>query len=84
MIPDLNEIQLVQTCTACPEQYDAFLGDTKVGYLRLRHGSFTAEYLRPGGELVYHAETHGDGHFEPGERDFHLTNAKRAIAAKMA
>jgi plasmid stability protein len=31
-------VRLVRTCFACPEQYDAFIGEEKVGYLRLRHG----------------------------------------------
>lgn len=30
-------IHLVKTCEACPEQYDAYLGEKRVGYLRLRH-----------------------------------------------
>ena len=36
-------LHLVNTCDACPEQYDVFRGEEKVGYLRLRWGSFTAE-----------------------------------------
>ena len=34
----LSEIKLVKTCSACPEQYDAFYEDHQVGYLRVRHG----------------------------------------------
>ena len=35
--------KLVQTCGACPEQYDVYEGDEEVGYMRLRHGHFHAE-----------------------------------------
>ena len=38
------EIKLIQTCGACPEQYDAFIGEEQVGYLRLRHGYFRWQY----------------------------------------
>lgn len=44
------KITFVQTCGACPEQYDAMMGDERVGYLRLRLGSFT---VRCRGEQVY-------------------------------
>lgn len=56
--------KLVQTCGACPEQYDVYLKDQPdqmVGYLRLRHGYFRAEHM---GQVVYDAYTKGDGIFE--------------------
>lgn len=68
-------VELVQTCGACPEQYDAFIGDEKVGYLRLRHGYFSVEYPHCGGSLVYEAYPNGDGLFEDHERKYHLTQA---------
>ncbi len=34
-------VRLVQTCFACPEQYDAFIGEEKAGYLRLRHAAIS-------------------------------------------
>lgn len=71
---------LVQTCTACPEQYDVldkFTGK-EVAYLRLRHGYFYVE-CPWGGERVYDANPRGDGIFEDTERDYYLDNAKRAI-----
>ena len=40
----INGCTLVRTCYACPEQYDVFFHDFQIGYLRLRHGNFTAEY----------------------------------------
>ena len=69
-------IQLKQTCGACPEQYDVYLNGEKIGYLRLRHGYFRAEFL---GQIVYEATPNGDGSFEWDERVEHLNNACNAI-----
>ena len=76
-----TEIRLEMTCGACPEQYDAYVGDRQVGYLRLRHGQFTVEAPDVCGDLVYRAETVGDGVFDESEREYHLRRAKEAIAA---
>ncbi len=40
-----RDITFYETCSACPEQYDAYLTDTNeyIGYLRLRHGYFSVE-----------------------------------------
>ena len=35
-----KEYYLRRTCFACPEQYDVFLEDAWVGYIRLRHSWF--------------------------------------------
>lgn len=75
-----HSIILAQTCGACPEQYDAFVGDKKVAYLRLRHGYFYVQCPDVGeGEVVYSAEPHGDGIFEHDEREEYLAKAKKAI-----
>lgn len=74
------ELRLEQTCGACPEQYDVFLGDENVGYLRLRHGYFVAECK---GESVYESTTEGDGLFDCDERDYHLNTAKEAIMQRL-
>lgn len=71
---------LVMTCGACPEQYDVFRDGSRVGYLRLRHGHFSAEYEDCGGPLVYEAETVGDGVFDDSERELHIGNALLAIS----
>lgn len=76
-------IKLVRTCEACPEQYDAFNGDIKVGYLRLRHGGFTVQCPDVGGEYVYDASPNGDGIFEDDERDYYLRHAVDAIQRHM-
>jgi hypothetical protein len=61
---------------ACPEQYDVILNKTKVGYLRLRHGRFTAE---AGKKPVYEAYPEGDGIFTKEERLGYLNKAIEAI-----
>lgn len=77
-----EKIELVQTCGACPEQYDAFIDGELVGYLRLRHGYFTVQYPNVSGELVYSAEPKGDGIFEYEEREGYLAAARLAIINK--
>lgn len=74
-------IHLVETCSACPEQYDAFTKTGKrVGYLRLRHGYFSVRCPNVSGEIVYSAQSNGDGMFEDDEREEYLDAAKTAIA----
>lgn len=71
---------LFMTCSACPEQYDVLKDGEQVGYLRLRHGRFTATYPDVRGNLVYDAHPMGDGIFEDQERLYHLTAAVMMIA----
>ena len=73
------DIRLVETCGACPEQYDAYVGDEQVAYLRLRHGYFYVSCPDVGGEIVFDAYPKGDGIFDSDEQDFYLTAAKIAI-----
>lgn len=75
----MDEIVLERTCVACPEQYDAFIGNKQVGYLRLRHGYFRVDYPNCGGETIYEASPKGDGIFEEDERERYLKEAKQAI-----
>ena len=67
------------TCWACPEQYNVFKDGIQIGYLRLRHGHFRANYPEHGGEIVYEADTEGDGTFDDAEREVHLTKAVAAL-----
>ncbi len=76
---EINGVKLVQTCEACPEQYDAFIGDELFGYLRLRHGYFATSCPHVGGEVVYEADTKGDGCFDDDEKYEHLSKACSAI-----
>lgn len=80
---DPRKIILKMTCSACPEQYDAFLWGKQVGYLRLRHGSFRVDYPDCGDETIYTAEPEGDGSFEDHERDKYLRFAVKAILDKI-
>ena len=72
-----------KTCDACPEQYDAFdeaEPEKIVGYLRLRHGTFTVECPDTGGDLVFiERGLASDGCFRSAERDHYLTMAAGAI-----
>lgn len=73
-------IILIRTCNACPEQYDALNEQNEtIGYLRLRHGTFTVECPDVGESEVYTKETLSDGIFEDDERCEELTNAVKAI-----
>lgn len=74
-----DKVRLVLTCGACPEQYDAYVGDELVGYLRLRHGYFSVRCPDPSGYEVYSAHPRGDGIFESGERETYLRFGVQAI-----
>lgn len=80
---EIGGLQLVMTCGACPEQYDVFFYGAQVGYLRLRHGYFRAEFGDVGGPVVYQAHPKGDGIFEDGEREYYLSEAVAAIKEHM-
>ena len=76
-----SDITLVQTCSACPEQYNAYNGEEKVGYLRVRWGGFTVRCPDFDGECVYSSPINGDGSFDDNEREHFLRKAKEAIVA---
>ena len=76
---EINGYHLKMTCEACPEQYDVFKDGEQVGYLRLRHGYFTAETPKCGGKMVYESYPAGSGSFHEDERSFYLTGAIKAI-----
>ena len=75
------KIKLVQTCSSCPQQYDAYDKETgkQVGYLRLRHGRFTVECPDVAGIPVLCTYPKGDGIFEEDEEKKYLKMAKKAI-----
>jgi hypothetical protein len=70
---------LVKTSSACPEQYDVYEGKAQIGYLRLRHGEFRADYPVCGGKTVYEAEPNGDGEFDDDERYKYLALAVEVL-----
>lgn len=81
--PGFMELKFVQTCGACPEQYDVFLKDVQVGYLRLRHGYFRVDCpdFNEGSETVYeHSFDDGyQGVFATEEREHFLDIARVKI-----
>lgn len=77
----IHGYRLQQTCRACPEQYDVYIGDDQVAYFRLRHGTFRAVVPDYGGETVYEANPNGDGAFTDKERQRYLTEAILAVQA---
>lgn len=76
---NVNGCFLIKTCSACPEQYDVYKGMVQIGYLRLRHGWFYADYPDCGGETVFEGTPKGDGAFEDDERDKYLSAAVDAL-----
>lgn len=72
----VNVLTIEKTCSSHPEQYDVFHFGEQIGYLRLRHGVFTA--VADGGEgkeVVYTAEPDGDGAFYDEERERYVSAA---------
>jgi hypothetical protein len=72
----MDKLRLVLTCGSCPEQYDGYLGDEKVAYFRLRHGTFRVEYR---GHTVFTGQPNGDGIFDTDERNYWLELGTRAV-----
>ena len=70
-------IDLVQTCGGCPEAYNAYSNGIYIGYLRLRHGTFTVDYEVNGAdpELIWEVHPTGDGIFVADERQRYLETA---------
>ena len=83
---------LVLTCSWNPEQYDVFASNgDEIGYLRLRHGGFTADYTFGVAEddekwkCVYSSEPKGHEEFADDiERTTELNAAVSAILAAHA
>lgn len=81
---EIDGLNLVCTSAACPEQYDVFDSSGKqVGYLRLRHGKFRADFPDCGGETVYESHPKGDGIFFEDERESELKKAVEAIRRRI-
>lgn len=83
----IKGLNFVQTCGACPEQYDVYDNDHNiVGYVRLRWGGLSCEYPDVGGEEIYSANI-GDGwtgSFDNQEdRDYHLNAIANRILGKI-
>ena len=89
-----NIIVLEQTCKCCPEQYWAYKGSHIIGYIRLRWGHLTCDYL-PTGRLTGNdirvidkvfnerADNEYKGSFDTEEeREYWLNKCKEALFNK--
>lgn len=66
----ISGLEFERTCTACPEQYDVFLDDRQVGYVRLRYGKLTVDYPDCLKERIYSTNIGGEwtGEFQSDEQ----------------
>lgn len=79
-----NDIKLIKTCDAYPEQYNAFYGGKQVGYLRVRHGVFQVFYPDANSEeVIFEVDTIKLSEFDDSERVYYLESAKMVIMAKI-
>jgi len=80
---ELETLKLIQTCEACPEQYDVEDNDgNTIGYIRLRWGRFRVICPNIEGETVLeHQFSHSFGMFDAHERDIWIDKALKAIKA---
>lgn len=75
----INNLKFIETSFACPEQYDVMdYNGRRVGYVRLRYGSLSADYYTPDGDCTtVYLKRIGDGWtgcFENDkQRTYHLT-----------
>lgn len=79
----IKNYEFVETCAACPEQYDVFdENSNQVGYVRLRWGSLYAQCPHVGGVTVYSVDLdHDGGCFSSNEeRTLHLNAIAEAIS----
>ncbi|CAB4134451.1 hypothetical protein UFOVP273_71 [uncultured Caudovirales phage] len=76
-VTDIVEFRL--TCMACPEQYDVYLGDKEIGYVRLRWGHLRVNYPDFMGKEVYSEQV---GHEFCGE--FHDDHMRRRYLKRIA
>lgn len=73
-------LSFIRTCHACPEQYDVFYGDIRVGYVRFRHGNFTVDCPDAFDENVLKIKVDsGSGIFSDEERTEYLQKAADSI-----
>ena len=64
MTDELNDIQIREyyfelKCLACPEQYDVYVGDLQIAYVRLRHGRLRVGHPDVRGKALYTAVLDG-------------------------
>jgi hypothetical protein len=72
---EIGEFIFVETCGACPEQYDVFFNDKAIGYVRLRHGLLTVRVPNSQGKSIFQVKFDEEwkGNFEnQDEREFYF------------
>jgi len=82
----IQKLYFIETCGACPEQYDVFKGGRQVGYVRLRRGTITCDFPDGKGDTIYsHSFEDGwKGCFDSSEeRDTYLNKIATAIHAAL-
>lgn len=84
----IQKLNFVETCGACPEQYDVFKGGRQVGYVRLRWGTVTCDFPDCRGDTIYSHSFENDGWkgcFDgPEERETYLNRIATAIHDALA
>lgn len=81
----MNELKFVMTCGACPEQYDVYLNDEKVAYVRLRWGVLSVSYPDVRGDIIYEHDFNEEfkGGFGVGEREKYFEIIKKKIIERL-
>lgn len=77
-----KDLRFDLTSCVCPEQYDVFLNDKIVGYIRLRNGRLRVDCPDCGGETIYikDFEDSWKGMFDNNEeRMYYLNIAEKKI-----
>ena len=75
------KLQFKQTCFMCPEQYDVFLDEKQVAYVRLRWGCLTVEVpdVKGKGILEHNFNEEFKGSFKDKERELWLKKIEEKI-----
>jgi hypothetical protein len=76
----IDGFKVKQTCLACPEQYDFYFDDIKVGYLRLRNGNLKVEFKD---EIILVKKIGETSVFSSDERVKELDNAVKLIKERL-
>ncbi len=83
----INGLKFVETCMACPEQYDVFKDKKQVAYIRLRWGILRVDIPDCGGRVIY-KKTFNDGwkgcFDDEKERDKYLNKIAKLLTPKRA
>ena len=82
----IQKLNFVETCGACPEQYDVFKGGRQVGYVRLRWGTVTCDFPDCRGDTIYsHSFEDGwKGNFaDDAEREKYLNEIATMLNARI-